>query len=80
VIAICERVTSPSLVIHGAEDGVVPPEIGRRLAGVLGARCLVLPGAGHCPQARKPVAVNLAIREFAESCSRSPPAPALRAT
>jgi pimeloyl-ACP methyl ester carboxylesterase len=80
VVALCERLTCPSLVIHGAEDGVVPPRIGEALAAVTGGRLLLLPGAGHCPQARKPVPVNLAIREFAESCARSPPAEVARTT
>jgi hypothetical protein len=27
---------------------------------------MTMPGVGHCPQARKPVAVNLALRDFVE--------------
>jgi hypothetical protein len=35
-----------------------------------------MPGVGHCPQARKPVAVNLALREFVER-TRNPQKEAL---
>jgi hypothetical protein len=32
-----------------------------------------MPAVGHCPQARKPVAVNLALREFVERAVTGPP-------
>ena len=35
---------------------------------------MLMPGVGHCPQARKPVAVNLALRDFVERAARSPQA------
>jgi hypothetical protein len=33
-----------------------------------------IPGVGHCPPARKPVLVNIALREFVQALERSPPA------
>jgi pimeloyl-ACP methyl ester carboxylesterase len=70
-LALCERLACPVLVIHGTDDAVRPVEVGREVAAVTGGRLMLMLGCGHCPQARKPVAVNLALREFAESCSRS---------
>jgi len=61
------RVRCPVLVIHGSEDGVFPVSDGRMLARLTGGRLVVVEGAGHQPQARKPVAVNLALREFFDS-------------
>jgi 3-oxoadipate enol-lactonase len=38
----------PTLVLHGAEDGLVPPAAGRFLAArIPGARLHLVPGAGH---------------------------------
>ncbi|MFJ4670789.1 alpha/beta fold hydrolase [Kitasatospora purpeofusca] len=41
-------ITAPTLVLHGEEDPLFPPEHGRALAAeILGARFLALPGTGH---------------------------------
>ena len=64
---LARRVRCPVLVIHGSEDSVSPVSDGRMLARLTGGRLVVLEGAGHQPQARKPVAVNLALREFFDS-------------
>jgi 3-oxoadipate enol-lactonase len=41
-------VRSPTLIIHGAEDRLVPLRYGEELAGLIpGAELVVLPGAGH---------------------------------
>lgn len=38
----------PTLVVHGEEDEIVPPAMGRELAGrIPGARLLLVPGMGH---------------------------------
>jgi predicted glycosyltransferase len=66
------------LVIHGSEDDVFPLSDSRTLAEVTGGRLVVVDRAGHQPQARKPVAVNLALREFFTSLAR--PVPAATAT
>jgi len=61
-----ERVSCPVLVIHGTDDAIRPFAAGEELAAVTGGELMAMPGVGHCPQARKPVAVNLALREFVE--------------
>ncbi len=61
---LCRRVPCPALVIHGARDEVVPPVEGEVLAGALGGQLELIEGSGHGVAARKPVEVNLAIRDF----------------
>jgi pimeloyl-ACP methyl ester carboxylesterase len=61
-----ERVRCPVLVIHGTDDAIRPFAAGEQLAAVTDGELMAMPGVGHCPQARKPVAVNLALREFVE--------------
>jgi pimeloyl-ACP methyl ester carboxylesterase len=63
---ICARVQCPVLVIHGEDDRIRPVEGGEELAALTGGRMMRLAGIGHCPQARKPVLVNVALREFME--------------
>jgi pimeloyl-ACP methyl ester carboxylesterase len=65
----CARVRRPVLVIHGDEDEISPPRCGAALARATGGALVVLEGAGHIPNARDPVRVNLLVREFAESLS-----------
>jgi len=73
--AICSRLRCPVLVMHGEDDAVRPMAIGEELAAITSAQFVRMPGVGHCPQARKPVQVNLTLRELMESAARSPPAP-----
>ncbi len=65
-LAFVARVACPCLVIHGDQDRIVRPAVGRRLAELLGARLVLLGGAGHIPTGRDPVRVNLLIREFVD--------------
>jgi pimeloyl-ACP methyl ester carboxylesterase len=55
----------PTLVIHGADDGVVPSLLGQRLAETIpGARWHLLDGVGHLPQ-EEAATVSLAlVRDF----------------
>jgi pimeloyl-ACP methyl ester carboxylesterase/predicted glycosyltransferase len=64
--SILARVRCPVLSIHGAEDRCGPLARSERLAELTGGELLVIHGAGHLPQAREPVVVNRAIREFAD--------------
>ena len=54
------------LVIHGDGDRITPPRDGRALARLAHGRLEVVRGGGHFVHARKPVQVNLALRDFAE--------------
>jgi predicted glycosyltransferase len=56
----------PVLVVHGERDKITPPRDGRALARLADGRLEVVSGAGHFPHARKPVQVNLALRDFSE--------------
>jgi pimeloyl-ACP methyl ester carboxylesterase/predicted glycosyltransferase len=61
-----DRVRAPVLVIHGDRDLIRPHAAGAALARVTGGELVTLAGAGHGPQARDPVKVNLLMREFVE--------------
>jgi predicted glycosyltransferase len=56
----------PVLVVQGDRDKITPPRDGRALARLGEGRLEVLAGAGHFPHARKPVQVNLALRDLCE--------------
>lgn len=59
------EVQAPTLVIHGGMDVVVPPEHAEMLvAGIPGARLLMLPRAGHLPLTEEPDEVTRAILGF----------------
>ncbi len=81
--ALARDLDCPVLVIHGDHDRITPFRDGRALARLTGGSLEVVPGGGHFVHARKPVQVNLALREFAEgafgrSCSPRCPAPSRR--
>jgi pimeloyl-ACP methyl ester carboxylesterase/predicted glycosyltransferase len=60
------KLRCPTLVIHGEHDKVTPLRDGRALARLAGADLEVVEGGGHAVYARKPVQVNLALRDVAE--------------
>jgi pimeloyl-ACP methyl ester carboxylesterase len=61
------RVTVPSLVLWGAEDGIVAPSCGEKLAASLpDARFEHIAGAAHYPQIEHPEAVADHIARFAQ--------------
>ena len=72
-IELAKRVRCPVLVIHGTKDAILPYSDGKALAKITGGRLETVEGAGHLPHARKPVQVNLALREFVEGGSRRDP-------
>jgi predicted glycosyltransferase len=57
----------PVLVIHGTNDRVRPYAGAEALAAATGGELLGIEGGGHCPHARDPVLVNLAIHRFVDS-------------
>jgi pimeloyl-ACP methyl ester carboxylesterase/predicted glycosyltransferase len=69
------KLRCPTLVIHGDRDQITPLRDGRALARLAGASVEVVEGGGHAIHARKPVQVNLAMRDLAEEAlgrSRTP--------
>jgi pimeloyl-ACP methyl ester carboxylesterase len=54
------------LVLHGSDDTVCHPSMGRRLADDADAPLITLEGSGHGPPMRDPVLVNLLIKQFVE--------------
>jgi pimeloyl-ACP methyl ester carboxylesterase/predicted glycosyltransferase len=70
---LCRRLTCPVLVIHGSDDRILGPDRGPRVAELTGGELIYVEGGGHAAQARDPVLVNLAIRDFAERVAGHPP-------
>ena len=61
------RLTRPTLVLWGEEDGIVTPAYGERLAAALpNARFERIGGAAHYPQIEQPDRVAAAIEIFAQ--------------
>jgi pimeloyl-ACP methyl ester carboxylesterase/predicted glycosyltransferase len=71
--AMCRSVRCPVLVVHGTEDLIVSPEVGRRVAELTHGELVSLDGCGHIPTAREPVVVNRLMRAFAERVAGTPP-------
>ena len=72
---LAQNLECPVLVVHGDRDKITPPRDGRALARLSDGKLEVVAGAGHFPHARKPVQVNLALRDFSEGAfgrSRTP--------
>jgi pimeloyl-ACP methyl ester carboxylesterase/predicted glycosyltransferase len=58
------RVRCPVLVIQGDEDAISPYARGARLAEMADGTLATIEGAGHAPQSRDPVKVNLLLHDF----------------
>jgi pimeloyl-ACP methyl ester carboxylesterase len=59
------RVTTPTLVLHGDADPLIPPANGELIAQrIPGARLRLLPGVGHLVPTEAPRETLAAIREF----------------
>ncbi len=56
------KITVPTLVLSGNQDGVIPPEHARMAAkGIRGARLELLDRCGHFPFVEQPVKTTQAI-------------------
>jgi pimeloyl-ACP methyl ester carboxylesterase len=64
--ALCRSVSCPVLVVTSELDACQPPSRGARVAELTGAILVQLQGAGHLPNGRHPVLVNLLIKDFVE--------------
>ena len=57
----------PTLVLHGEDDGMVPPENGRQLAAAIpNARLQLISQCGHLPMLEKPQEVADSVLQFAD--------------
>jgi len=57
----------PVLILHGAEDQLIPVAEAEAMAATLpSAKLVVVPGAGHLPNLEQPEIFNDAVREFLE--------------
>jgi pimeloyl-ACP methyl ester carboxylesterase len=63
-----EEIKTPTLLIWGSRDPIVPVRAARELAAQIdGARLEVLDGVGHCPMWERPDEFNQLLGEFAAS-------------
>ncbi len=65
--AMCASIRQPTLVIQGTDERITHVTQATGLARAIpGARLELIEGAGHLPNARDPVRINLLIRQFVE--------------
>ena len=58
-------ITAPTLVVHGAQDKLIHPTNGRRLAErIPGARLVMLDDCGHMPMHEKPDELVAIVLDF----------------
>ena len=70
---MCASIGCPTLVIQGTDDRISHVTQGAGLAGAIpGADLELIEGAGHVPNTRDPVRVNLAIRRFIRAIPEPP--------
>ena len=62
------RITTRTLVLWGASDGIVKPSYGQAYAALIpGARFELIEGAGHHPDVEKPAAFVERVVAFLEA-------------
>lgn len=62
---VADRITTPTLVIWGAEDRLFPAGIADLVAGhIQGSKRLLIPSASHFPQLDNPAVFNAAVADF----------------
>jgi len=63
---LLREVQTPTLILHGAEDAIVPTDVARQYAEALpNARLELVPGAGHLLEYEDPAAIAARIATFA---------------
>jgi pimeloyl-ACP methyl ester carboxylesterase/predicted glycosyltransferase len=67
---LATSVTCPVLVVHGERDRICRFTDGRALARLTGGRLEAVAAGGHFVHVRKPVQVNVALRELGEEAHR----------
>jgi pimeloyl-ACP methyl ester carboxylesterase len=63
-VADLAAVAPPTLVLYGPDDDAWPPETQAAMADRLGARAVVIDGAGHSPAVEQPEATAAALTSF----------------
>ncbi|HWI94884.1 MAG TPA: alpha/beta fold hydrolase [Solirubrobacterales bacterium] len=63
---LARNLDCPVLVVSGERDQITPPRDARALARLADGKLETVKDAGHFLHARKPVQVNLALRDFSE--------------
>jgi pimeloyl-ACP methyl ester carboxylesterase len=72
------RISVPTVVAHGSEDRLIPPQNGRVIASrVPGARFQLFPGAGHLLMTDQPEACTQLMLAFLDRHARTGPGPAI---
>lgn len=73
VPAILATVRTPTLVLAGDDDRIVPPDDSRRAAALVpGARFVTITACGHLPHEEQPAAFMDAVRAFLDGISPTP--------
>jgi pimeloyl-ACP methyl ester carboxylesterase len=58
-------ISCPTTVIHGADDRLIPVEMGREIAAAIpAARLVIIEGAGHLAFSEQPASGAAAVRDF----------------
>ncbi|MEX2394126.1 MAG: alpha/beta hydrolase [Actinomycetota bacterium] len=61
----------PALCIVGSQDDLMPPQVMRHVASILGASCVEVAGAGHSPYFERPAEWNEAVLDFLNGVASS---------
>jgi pimeloyl-ACP methyl ester carboxylesterase len=65
---ILGKIRVPTLVVAGSEDQVSPPAVAQAMAQAIpGARCSLIPGAGHLAPLEQPLATSRVLVDFLEA-------------
>jgi pimeloyl-ACP methyl ester carboxylesterase len=63
-----KEIKTPTLVIWGRQDPLIPLEIGERFArGISGSKMVIIDNAGHLPQVEQPEVFAKAVKSFIKS-------------
>jgi pimeloyl-ACP methyl ester carboxylesterase len=64
-VALLKDIKTPTLILWGAKDRLLPPELGQRFArDIPDAKLVVLEGLGHVPQEEDPARTVAEVRRF----------------
>jgi 3-oxoadipate enol-lactonase len=68
--ALLGIIRMPTLVVVGAEDRPSPPPVAQAMAQAIpGARCAIIPGAGHVAPLEQPLATSRVLSDFLDAVS-----------